>query len=361
MGPKDIWGILQAIWVPASRLLNAIGRKVRLQLFLLRDRKPPIDEITATQLAVSVLAGHIERAIACRNIDSDHTFIAVARRESQSEHSSQIHVLEQFGKTFRAIWSSEVLLYNTGLHVDDIDRDGSKEVVFTEESFGTGAGTRVMGVYSILKNQLCQIREIYNWQDAAGPVSPTIETDACPDNRFLHAVEKYAVGLKFLEGRPIDLNKPDFAMQAWHAMNGRRRSGRVLLRFYPGRPMERGSVVASLKTDDVVWIAYFKGPLCAYLAAQDRHFVAYSPEWIYNWATCLAYDGRSLWFGLHSDPGLLSFEFTGSTGSLLYFTRGRSQELPEVNSVRCRDGLLSINESLKFRVEELIEDKTWRA
>src|SRR5713226_10417070 len=190
MNWKDIWRILQAIWAPASRLFAAIGSEVRLQLFLLRDKKPPIDEITAMQFSAAVLSGHIDRAIAHRNIDSDHIFIAVARRESQSHHSSQIHVLEQFGNTYRPIWSSEALWDNTGLHVDDINRDGSKEIIFTEESFGTGAGTRVMTVYSLVRNQVCQIREIYNWEDAAGPVSPRIEIDPCPDRRFLRAVEK---------------------------------------------------------------------------------------------------------------------------------------------------------------------------
>jgi hypothetical protein len=361
MGPKDILELLQPILAPVSRLFSAIRREVRLQLFRMRDKNPPIDEVAAMQLSASVLSGHIDRAIAYRNIDSDHIFIAVARRESQSEYASQVYILEQFGNTYRSIWSSEDLWSNAGLYVDDINRDGNKEVVFTQESFGTGGGAREMLVYSIARNQLCRISEIYNWQDAAGPVSPRIEIDDCPDKRFLRAVEKYAVGLRFLQGKPIDLGKPDFAMQAWHADNGRRRSGRVLLRFYPGRPTNFGSVTASLKIDGLLWTAYFKGPICGYLAAEDRHFVAYSPEWKYNWATCLAHDGRSLWFGIHSDVGLLSFELTGDTGFLHYFSRVHNLELPEVNSVHCSDGRLFINESLRFRVDELIEDRSWRA
>ena len=65
----------------------------------------------------------------------------------------------------------------------------------------------------------------------------------------------------------------------------------------------KASVAAKLDSGTVVWISFFKGPLIGYDKSNDRHFVAFSAAWFYNWAKSLAFDGQSLWFGSHCKEG----------------------------------------------------------
>lgn len=230
-----------------AKVFKWVIHKSQLWIFRIRNSKPPLNESRARQIAYSVLSGSIERAISYRNIDSKHLFIAVLRRGTEDEeddHDYRIYIIEQFGNTYRSIWNSEPLLFSPQFQITDIDGDGCKEVVFIENDFGTGAGSRVMFVYSTYRKQLFQIREFYNWQDAAGPISPQLEVEPETDKDFLEALEHCAVKLGFLQSHVVDFDNPDFAVQRWHAENGRRRDGSVNLYFYNGRPSYGASVLS---------------------------------------------------------------------------------------------------------------------
>ncbi len=324
-------------------------------MFHFRNRTSPFDELKARKIAYSVLSGSIMHAIPYRNLNSKHVFIAVAHRDSKDSLDKKISILEQFGKAFRTIWESEEpLLHISQFQVADIDEDGTNEVVFTTEYYGTGAYSKHMFVYSTAKKQLFELIESYDTQDLSGPVSPQIDVNPKTDEDFIEAIEHYAVEQGFLQTtQTIDLDSPDFAVQRWYISNGAKMKGAVKLHFYSDRPRYPTSISATLETTDILWIAHFKGPLFGYIKSKNQHFVAFSPSWKYNWVTCLTHDGENLWFGIHSDFGILSFKFDQVKGDLNYYNCFKDKLLPEVEKIQYDSGVITVNNKIKIPVDTL--------
>lgn len=345
--------IIQTIFSPAAKLVKWAYHRLRILIFHFINRKPPLDESKARQIAHSILSGNIVQAIAYRNINSKHIFIAAIRRTSEDDYDSRIYILEQLGNTYMSIWNSEPILATAPLKAEDIDGDGINEVILIEKFYGTGGGAEVMSVYSSRQRQLFQIKQHYDWQDAAGPVAPQIEVEPESEGGFLEALERYALKEGFLQSHLADLNSPDFAVQRWHASNGRKKSGVINLHFYNGSSSYLNSISATLDTEDILWTAYFKGPLVGYIKSENRHFVAYSPESVYNWAKCLTYDGKRLWFGTHSCPGLLYFYLEENCGYLSFYTHYLDEKLPEVNKIIIFNNKIVLNDEIMISLDEL--------
>src|SRR5271154_5939883 len=125
------------------------------RIWFLGLRKPPYEESRARQIAHAILAGHIVRAISYRNLDFPNILIAVIRRSSEQDYDATAHVLEQTGKTFRVLWQTARLFGPDAadLAVEDVDGDGHHEVIIELRSTGTGAGSRILMVYSTRKKQ----------------------------------------------------------------------------------------------------------------------------------------------------------------------------------------------------------------
>src|ERR1700740_968337 len=120
------------------------ARRALVWSFQRRTRKPPLDDATANQVAYSVLAGDIMCAKSYRNMDSPHVFVAVMRRTSERDNDPKVYVLEQMGKAFKVAWKSDPLHSTHPLTLDvlDVDGDGNREVIFEDQSYGTGGGSR---------------------------------------------------------------------------------------------------------------------------------------------------------------------------------------------------------------------------
>jgi hypothetical protein len=208
-----------------SRRGTRIWRGVPIRLFNSRHTKPPLSDSEATS-ATSILGGDVSVARSFRNISTSHIFIAALVRSSEQNFDWRVFVLQQLGSTFHVIWKSEVLasISKPRLEVEDIDDDGNCEVIYEDQSFGTGGGCRSLNVYSIEKRQLTALKESLNWQDLAGPVSPvvTIEPQGEAEADLLRQIEKLASKMGFLKApAAVDFEKPEFAAQRWHAENGK--------------------------------------------------------------------------------------------------------------------------------------------
>lgn len=343
----------------AKAFFSAAWREIkyaweRLRVWRSRRQKPPFEEAEAAKIIYPLLAGHIVRAISYRNVGSKNVFIAAMRRSSERDHDASVHVLEQTGGTFRELWKSESMLFLDGknLEVKDVDRDGHREIILEYKSRGTGAGTRVLMVYSTRSRQLLRLSEYRSWQNLAGPTAAEVSIEPEDDPEAVAILETEAKRRGLLQAAaPIDLNNLEFSIQRWHKENGAHPIGEIRIHLYPGWPPYGSTVVDECDTGDIVWIAQFKGPLFGYVKSKNQHFIAYSPAWFYNWPKCLAYDGDRLWFGIHCKKGLMYFH--PENRHLALIETLREEPLPEVNELRIEDGNLVLNETQRVPIADL--------
>lgn len=246
----------------------------------------------------------------------------------------------------------DLFLDGKNLEVKDVDCDGHREVILEYESRGTGAGTRVLMVYSTRRRQLLRLSEYRSWQNLAGPTAAEVSIEPDDDPEAVAVLEAEAKRRGFLQAAtPIDLDSPKFSIQRWHKENGANPVGQIRIHCYPGRPPYGSTVMDECDTGDIVWIAQFKGPLFGYVKSQDEHFIAYSPAWFYNWPECLAFDGVRLWFGVHCKKGIMCFRPADNNLALVDSFRGGS--LPEVNELRIEGGNLVLNETQRVSIRDL--------
>jgi hypothetical protein len=346
--------IAKAGWSLIRNPVMARARKAHIWLFHWRTKSPPFDQIRAQQIAFSVLAGDIMEAASFRNIDSPRIFIACVRRSSEIDSDPLVYVLEQVGDAFKVAFRSDRLWFfqPSTLEVCDANNDGYHEVVFEDAASGSGAGMRRLMVYSSRLARLFTITESREWQNRSGPISPEIEIQPAGDREMLQEFESVARKRGYLQPqRFVDFDQPEFAVQRWHKENGTKQSGAVRIHYYQGQPECGATVVAKLRTATIHWVSFFKGPVYGYERLKDRHFIAYSSAWSYNWATCFAFDGKTLWFGLHMRDGLMSYSLDDSCLNSYEVFDGAS--LPRIDQLELYDGSLILNGSLRIPVRSL--------
>lgn len=348
----------KAVFSPLVNGAKWAWRRGQRARFRLEERKPPFHKIDAIRAARSTLGGNIVAAVPFRNLGSKNIYIAAARRSSDEDYGVRIVILEQAGGAYITKWIGDELLGDFNdeeFQVLDIDGDGSKEVTFQVESYGSGAGSKSLYIYSPRRNILAEVTEFYNSSDAASPDIYPIKIETGDDEKFREAVIKYAHGRGLLQGNEVvDYDLPKFAVLRWHKENGDKRSGRVRTHLYSGEPDRGNSIEDQLEAGGIIWTAYFKGPLYGYKNAQDRHFIAYSPQWVYEWPMRLAFDGKLLWFFCHYIPGLFSFECQTQTLTHYCGYAGRPLPLLELEEwdwttlIQHRDGLMACNALCKL-------------
>lgn len=346
--------ILDWTYNPLLKGLKWSAKKTQLHWFRLKDRKSPFDETKAIQLAYSVLGGSVAQAISYRNHKSKNLFIAAIRGSSDEAYDFRVYILEQLGKTYKVIWSSEELYFNSegiSLEARDIDGDGIKEIIYEQESYGSGAGSKSLIVYSMNDNRVYHITENYNWSDSTSP-NALIEMDLGDEEITKQGIIECAVRRGFLqEGEPVDFDNPKFAINRWHKENGSKLNGIIKTHLYDGLPPHKSSIGDVLETKSITWTSFFKGPLYGYIKSDDKHFIAYSPAWVYEWVKCLASDGKHLWFGVHCLPGLFSFDYERHL--LTRFCAFANSPLPEIRELTFISNKLVLNEIIEISAENI--------
>lgn len=165
-------------------------------------------------------------AISFRNISTDRTLIAALRRSSERDFDWRVFLLEQLGSTFQIVWRSQTLasLTKCRMEVLDLDDDGNCEVIYEDQSFGTGGGYRSLHVYFPESKQLNSLTETLNWQDLSGPVSPNITIQPEGEKRFVVKLRESRLREGFCNGR----HKSTLTNQNLLRSGGTRRMGNSL-------------------------------------------------------------------------------------------------------------------------------------
>jgi hypothetical protein len=343
MDAVSIVGILKVVFGPAIKASRLVGKEAHLLYFGWRDREPPVNQVTALRNARSALGGSIRAVIPFRSLNSKSQFLAVARTHHDEDFHVKIHILEQVGAAYLRRWESEEMwgsFDSDSLQVVDLDKDGIKEIAFESSSFGSGAGSKNLYVYSLQNDQLFEVEEFYDYSNAATPDVFLVKMDAGTNERFREGLIDYATSRGFLQGNePIDYDDPKFAVLRWHKENGDKRIGKVKVHLYSGSPVyPEDCTHRTLDAGDLIWTAFFKGPLFAFVKSKDRHFIPYSPQWVYEWVKSLADDGRQLWFVCHCVPGLSSFDY--KVNVLKHYCGYAGYPLPDADEITYEDGAL---------------------
>lgn len=258
----------------------------------------------ARRRAHAVLGGRLSDLRLWR--DESRKLYMAASISAQLDDGGQIQVLQQTGLTFRKVWASEDLL-SPPEKIDfiDIDSDGVPELLFEESSLGRLGGDRRLTIYFPRRRLAFRFTESWT-RGPAVPVAPSVSIEPEIDDALLQQIEPTLMSRGFLQGvADYDPDSPKYAPQRWHMDNSG--PGKLTVHFFHGAPVCLGSVVATLDAGGYEWIAEFKGALYAYDAKRARHFVVFSAEDFYNWPKCLAYHDGVLWFGVHMEPAIYSY------------------------------------------------------
>lgn len=347
---KPIIEILPSAWKWCSK-------KLSLFKFKIFANKRPYNDFEAKKIAQGVLSGRVEEAHSFRNVNSTKTYLAVLHRDSMEDHMLSFVLLKQLGNSFEKSYETELFRFPTDFEIVDIDKDGIHEVAYIIKDGGSGAGTNTLKVYSLKHKKLYELCEFFEWQNAlTAEVSDVSITEDIPP-LFKEYFEKYAVKKGFLQKRPVNLSKAENAVQNWHSMNGEKNQGKIRLHFYSGAPQFGSSIVDSIKTEAVTWIAHFKGPLIGYIKATQEHFIAYSPANTYHWPKSIAANNSKVFFTTQIDNGLYVFSYENNQGRLLHLDEIGSKKLPEIKKLNLLEEKLILNNDFEISLDQIPKDK----
>ncbi len=316
---------------------------------------PPMSQQGALDAAFVTLRGRILEAVPYRNIGSGHILIAALRSEDDFGGGARVHLLEEFAGTYRELFRSEQLYGPPAVAVEDIDKDGLKEILFRSLSLGTAFWSKTLFLYVPAQCSVYAVRAEYNW---VAPHRPNVRVSIVPDpkdqidRKWIKILEEKSVSWEILEPmQKADLNDPNYAVIRWHKDNGLLETGQVRFHRYNGPPICRASITATIDDGDTIWKGYFKGPVYGYIPSKDEHFVLYSPRDAYLWPTCLLAEGRFLWIGTHGNGIIRYDKKSGCLHRIVLKFEGK--EVLDIESIRRIGSHFDVNNTALFDASEL--------
>lgn len=256
----------------------------------------------AVSLASTVLPGRILRATSFRDEADGRCRVAVLTKEGSPSFVEKAVVLAEFGGGYCVEWQSGNL-HSVGVWrelsdwfgSEDVDGDNRHEIFFAEGAHGTGSGADVFHMYAPCQNRVFSVtlhetRDPY-YREWVEPCKCLLDAGA---RVYWKAFEKRLRQTRMIIQIDTSHESPDVL---WYIDNGFLKSGYVKTRVVPGQPRFGATVVSKHIDGDVLWYAFFKGPVIGYDRTRDQHFVIYGPETMYKWATCFASNSEYLWFG----------------------------------------------------------------
>ena len=313
--PGSLVGIAKAFQFLLTPFKWVAGQ-VHLKYFRFRNRWPWIDKQTAIKKAQFALGLRVVDAMAFQNFKSHRKFIAALTEDGPDSYWKQVFLLEKVGGGFVTVWHSETFgsCQNQIFTVDDIEGNGTYSVTFSEESWGSGLGSRHLYSYSAATQKLSTVEESYNYSNSAAPdYEPEIITDG--DENFRHRFIEFATQKGFLKEMELpDFDDPKWAVYRWHYDNVKWFvQGKVNVHRYDGLPVYGDGSKEELETERTKWIAYFKGPLFKVDKERNKHYIVYSPLNRYEWAKTMVGNDEVLFYGCHCVSGLFLYRESDQT------------------------------------------------
>jgi hypothetical protein len=315
--------------------------------------KPPLSEQEAALSASSVLPGRIVRAIHFTDQQDGRWRLAVLAATTEQTHLYKAFLLVEFAGGYRIEWESEAEQSGwpwcdpaAWFAAQDIDKDGRAEVFYAGGGHGTGSGADKYYLYvpNIDKSfhvTLHETRDPYyrTW------VEPCPELLKSNNVVYVNAVEGRMAELRIFDRTAPGPRSPDVL---WYIDNGFLKTGKVMVRRFPGAPKFGASEMAKHRDGDIEWHAFFKGPVIGHDLLLDESFVVYGPSTMYHWPTCFASNSKYLWFGTRGD-GVFQYDKTRQFLKQMPSTL-LEQVAGDVDTLEVRGSMLVVNDTHQFEV-----------
>ena len=343
--------LLPFFWQKAKERIRAVW--VRFRLPQIQKRVPADDDLSRS--AFSVLGGSVERVMAYRDLPGGRLRMLACRKPFDQSYELQFFLLEQFGPSFRVVWSNPqnwCVSNSTKVRVADMDRDGVHEIYVVTASYGTGGGSEDLHCFVPVRNASYTVSWQLDWQSWDSAPVRRITADF-EDPAILRIMEQVAAEFGLCRPDPeIDLSDPKNAVLRWRKENGDMTNGRVKAHHYPGVPnyfretvgpvtpadgfkgaVPRWTETCRVAVQDWLFVGQFKGAVLAFDCAAFEHFVVWSPPSMYEWPTALLYDDNKLYIASRGQ-GLLRYNLQSSV--LVQCKKFGQLDIAKVESIRLR-------------------------
>jgi len=173
----------------------------------------------------------------------------------------------------------------------DVNEDRTEELFVVTEDGGTGERTYTLTlIYPGLKTMqdlsLSFSKQVTEAVPKLRKSSNYMDSELSRGRRFLDQV-KYRFGYISKAEADRRVDDPELAVYHWARFNDTLKAGKMDIRKYPGRYSGGGSVNDRLTHEEVVYTAYFKGPVIGRDTTANEFFVLYHPHSFYSWPTVL--------------------------------------------------------------------------
>lgn len=281
-----------------------------------------ISEKEAKNIVYSKTSTEVIKAIPFKNPKDNSYYIAalIRYKKDNRAYSDRINLFKKFGKTYTFKWESPSLRIYESFEVRDINNNGYKELIFSDVASGTGMWEKKMYIYSITEDNLFILEENMDYNELSSPFSPNISLNFNINSNFGKSIEKITEDYGFLNNKTLDLEDKKFAHHNWYAMNGNIHSGRIRLKKYNGKPDYSYKLHKKRIGKNFNWYSYNMGPLYGYNKSQNKHFVAFAPDFRAHYVRCINYlDEQKVYFSCFGDSRIYYFEYKETHGILKSF------------------------------------------
>jgi hypothetical protein len=287
-----------------------IKNKIQLKLFF---RKEKIEKSNSARkskafgIAQALTNESIKDALFFENHKDTNDFLLVLSNENDGAFGLNVRLFQKAGRAFYLVWENlDGLVHDSeSVKIVDLLKDGHKQVFIFIESHGTGFGTSESIIFCTHRRKQYSIIESHNHSSMAYLTTDiSIDIDQDLKNCAIDYAQKNGLMKEVFE---VDLNNPKFAVNRWLKENGEKIQGQIRTYEYDGFPTYGASEIFKHQHENLIWISYFKGPLCLYDISRKIHYIVFAAKSGYQWITKAIGTNEFIFFTSHIPDVLMQF------------------------------------------------------